>query len=83
VSICTRTKYPPLLESQFKTLLGDNYYDHHHFYFELDHAQTRALITLFKSLAPDNFNQDPVVSSTIISAVSSSSSSKLPGTSCS
>jgi len=44
-------------------LLGDNYYNHHHFYFELDHAQTRALISLFKSLAPSNLNQVPAVSS--------------------
>ncbi|XP_039836740.1 uncharacterized protein LOC120697541 isoform X3 [Panicum virgatum] len=63
VRICTKTRYPPLLESQFKTLLGDNYYNHHHFYFELDHAQTRALISLFKSLAPANLNQVPAVSS--------------------
>ena len=63
VRICTKTQYPPLLESQFKTLLGDNYYNHHHFYFELDHAQTRALISLFKSLAPSNLNQVPAVSS--------------------
>ncbi|CAN6336403.1 unnamed protein product [Urochloa humidicola] len=73
VRICTKTKYPPLLESQFKTLLGDNYYNHHHFYFELDHAQTRALISLFKSLAPANFNQIPDVSSKRNLPVSSSS----------
>lgn len=72
VRICTKTQYPPLLESQFKTLLGDNYYNHHHFYFELDHAQTRALISLFKSLAPANFNQVPAVSSKRNLAVSSS-----------
>ncbi|PAN17455.1 hypothetical protein PAHAL_3G132900 [Panicum hallii] len=63
VRICTKTQYPPLLESQFKTLLGDNYYNHHRFYFELDHAQTRALISLFKSLDPANRNQVPAVSS--------------------
>lgn len=71
VRICTKTHYPPLLESQSKTLLGDNYYNHHHFYFELDHAQTRALISLFKSLAPANFNQVPAVSSKKNLAVSS------------
>jgi len=69
VRICTKTQYPPLLESQFKTLLGDNYYNHHHFYFELDHAQTRALISLFKSLAPAN--QVQAVSSKRNIAVSS------------
>jgi hypothetical protein len=60
-------------------LLGDNYYNHHHFYFELDHAQTRALISLFKSLAPANFNQVPAVSSKRNLAVSSSPTKmKLP-----
>ncbi|KAL6897918.1 hypothetical protein ACP4OV_006877 [Aristida adscensionis] len=57
VHICMKTQYPPLLETQFKKVLGDNYYNHHHFYFELDHAQTRALIALFKSLAPANVSQ--------------------------
>lgn len=80
VRICTKTQYPPLLESQFKTLLGDNYYNHHHFYFELDHAQTRALISLFKSLAPANFNQVAAVSSKKNLAVSSPPTKvKLPG----
>nr|CAB3464063.1 unnamed protein product [Digitaria exilis] len=80
VRICTKTQYPPLLESQFKTLLGDNYYNHHHFYFELDHAQTRALISLFKSLAPANFNQVAPVSSKKNLAVSSPPTKvKLPG----
>jgi hypothetical protein len=31
-------------------VIQDNYYTHHYFYFELDHAQTRALIALFKSV---------------------------------
>uniref|UniRef100_A0A0D9ZUN6 DCD domain-containing protein n=1 Tax=Oryza glumipatula TaxID=40148 RepID=A0A0D9ZUN6_9ORYZ len=63
VRISTKTRYPPLMESQFRTVLGDNYYNHHHFYFELDHAQTKALIAVFKSLAPANFTQVPAVSS--------------------
>ncbi|KAG8084909.1 hypothetical protein GUJ93_ZPchr0010g7247 [Zizania palustris] len=41
VRIYTRTPYPPLLESQFRAVLSDNYYNHHHFYFELDHVQTK------------------------------------------
>ncbi|CAM0957565.1 unnamed protein product [Alopecurus aequalis] len=49
VRICTRTRYLPLLEGQYKKVIQDNYYTHHYFYFELDHAQTRALIALFKS----------------------------------
>jgi hypothetical protein len=40
----------PLLEGQYKKVIQDNYYTHHYFYFELDHAQTRALIALFKSV---------------------------------
>uniref|UniRef100_A0A0E0KYX3 DCD domain-containing protein n=1 Tax=Oryza punctata TaxID=4537 RepID=A0A0E0KYX3_ORYPU len=63
VRICTKARYPPLMESQFRTVLGDNYYNHHHFYFELDHAQTKALIAVFKALAPANFTQVPAVSS--------------------
>lgn len=50
VRICTRTRYLPLLEAQYKKVIQDNYYTHHYFYFELDHAQTRALIALFKSV---------------------------------
>ncbi|KAL5202576.1 hypothetical protein ABZP36_013528 [Zizania latifolia] len=68
VRICTSTHYTPLLESQFRTVLSDNYYNHHHFYFELDHAQTKALIALFKSLGPANFKQVPAVSSKRIPA---------------
>ncbi|KAL6607774.1 hypothetical protein ACP70R_040837 [Stipagrostis hirtigluma subsp. patula] len=76
VHICMKTQYPPLLETQFKKVIGDNYYNHHHFYFELDHAQTRALIALFKSLAPANVNQVPAVSSKRTLAVSLPSTKK-------
>ncbi|TVU17399.1 hypothetical protein EJB05_33434, partial [Eragrostis curvula] len=62
VHIRMKTQYPPLLETQFKKVLADNYYNHHHFYFELDHAQTTALISLFKTLAPANFNLASAVS---------------------
>ncbi|KAG8067284.1 hypothetical protein GUJ93_ZPchr0005g14770 [Zizania palustris] len=71
VRICTRTHYTPLLESQFRTVISDNYYSHHHFYFELDHAQTKALIALFKSLGPANIKQIPAVSSKTIPAAPS------------
>uniref|UniRef100_A0ACD5W2N8 Uncharacterized protein n=1 Tax=Avena sativa TaxID=4498 RepID=A0ACD5W2N8_AVESA len=50
VRICTRTRYLPLYEAQYKKVIQDNYYTNHYFYFELDHAQTRALIALFKSV---------------------------------
>ncbi|XP_035816052.1 uncharacterized protein [Zea mays] len=58
VRICIRTRYPPMLESRYKTVLGANYYDRHLFYFELDHTQTEALISLFKLLPLVN-NQVP------------------------
>ncbi|KAF3448029.1 hypothetical protein FNV43_RR08737 [Rhamnella rubrinervis] len=56
-----RTQYPaqirvrlqcqPLLEAQFKPIIVDNYYSQHHFWFELDHAQTSKLTSLLASLA--------------------------------
>lgn len=62
VRVCTKIKCPPMLESRYKAVLSKNYYDRHLFYFELDHAQTKALISLFKSLAPSNINRVPAVS---------------------
>jgi hypothetical protein len=61
VRVCTKIKYPPMLESRYKTVLSKNYYDRHLFYFELDHAQTKALISLFKSLPPASFSRVPAV----------------------
>uniref|UniRef100_J3M4A1 DCD domain-containing protein n=2 Tax=Oryza brachyantha TaxID=4533 RepID=J3M4A1_ORYBR len=78
VRICTKTRYPPLMESQFRPVLGDNYYNHHHFYFELDHAQTKALIAVFKALAPANFTQVPAVSTKRTIAPLPSSKSQAP-----
>ncbi|CAN6349813.1 unnamed protein product [Urochloa humidicola] len=63
VRVCTKIKCPPMLESRYKTVLSKNYYDRHLFYFELDHAQTKALVSLFKSLGPANFNRVPAVAS--------------------
>ncbi len=37
----------PLPEKVFKNAITDNYYKESHFYFELNHAQTNALISLF------------------------------------
>lgn len=48
VLISTRTQCFPVPESHFKSVISDNYYKPRHFYFELDHAQTRALLSLFK-----------------------------------
>lgn len=40
-----------MAEDYFKTVIGDNYYSPHHFWFELDHAQTNKLISRLSSLA--------------------------------
>ncbi|OEL14140.1 Kelch-like protein 17, partial [Dichanthelium oligosanthes] len=48
VLISLKTQCYPVPESQFKSVISDNYHKPRHFYFELDHAQTRALISLFK-----------------------------------
>ena len=39
----------PLTENQFKPIIVDNYYTQNHFWFELDHAQTNRLLSLFSS----------------------------------
>lgn len=52
----------PLDENQFGKVISDNYYTAHHFYFELDHAQARALISLFKpysSITNQPIQKDP------------------------
>ncbi|PON94354.1 Development/cell death domain containing protein [Trema orientale] len=51
VQIRVRLQCQPLLESQFKQIIGDNYYNQHHFWFELDHAQTSKLVSLLASFA--------------------------------
>jgi len=48
VRISTSTHCLPVPESQFKSVISSNYHKSRHFYFELDHSQTRALISLFK-----------------------------------
>ncbi|XP_062182025.1 uncharacterized protein LOC133886206 isoform X2 [Phragmites australis] len=48
VRISIKTRCLPVPESQFKSVISNNYHKPRHFYFELDHAQTRALISLFK-----------------------------------
>ena len=39
----------PLLEEQFKPIIFRNYYEERLFWFELDHAQTSKLVSLFSS----------------------------------
>ncbi|KAK8941153.1 hypothetical protein KSP39_PZI010499 [Platanthera zijinensis] len=41
----------PLAEKEFKKVIEDNYHTPQHFWFELDHSQTRSLIAMFKPLA--------------------------------
>ncbi|XP_009373092.1 uncharacterized protein LOC103962148 [Pyrus x bretschneideri] len=47
VQIRVRLQCRPVLESQFKPILVDNYYSQCHFWFELDHAQTSRVMSLF------------------------------------
>ncbi|XP_048127187.1 kelch-like protein 3 isoform X2 [Rhodamnia argentea] len=51
VQIRIRMQCQPLHEDQFKRIIADNYHTYNHFWFELDHAQTSKLISLFASLA--------------------------------
>lgn len=48
VLISMKTACLPVPESQFQSVISGNYYKPRHFFFELDHEQTRALIFLFK-----------------------------------
>ncbi|KAJ1691321.1 hypothetical protein LUZ63_015476 [Rhynchospora breviuscula] len=57
VRILTKTSCLPLSEDQFKKVIGDNYYTPSHFWFELDHAQTKKLISFFK---PSNQGYAPI-----------------------
>ncbi|XP_034220523.1 uncharacterized protein LOC117631468 isoform X2 [Prunus dulcis] len=50
VQIRVRLQCQPLLESQFKPIIVDNYYNQHNFWFELDHAQTSKLVSLLASV---------------------------------
>lgn len=51
VQIRVRLQCQPLLETQFKPIIVDNYYSQNHFWFELDHAQTSRLTSLLASQA--------------------------------
>lgn len=51
VQIRVRLQCQPLPESQFRPIIADNYYNEHHFWFELDHAQTNKVMSLLASLA--------------------------------
>lgn len=49
VRVRVRMRCQPLTENQFKPIIVDNYYTQNHFWFELDHAQTNRLLSLFSS----------------------------------
>ncbi|CAA7398213.1 unnamed protein product [Spirodela intermedia] len=42
-----KTNCQPIGEDMFRPIISDNYYNTRHFYFELDHAQVRGLLSLF------------------------------------
>ncbi|CAN1806164.1 Influenza virus NS1A-binding protein homolog A [Linum perenne] len=55
VKIRTKLLCQPLVEKQFSPIIAKNYYGHagpNHFWFELDRAQTKNLISLFLSSPP-------------------------------
>lgn len=49
VRIRTTQQCKPLAEKEFRKVIEDNYHRPQHFWFELDHSQTRSLIAMFKS----------------------------------
>ncbi|PRQ51517.1 putative development/cell death domain-containing protein [Rosa chinensis] len=51
VQIRIRLQCKPLLESQFKPIIADNYYSANKFWFEIDHAETNKLMSLLASCA--------------------------------
>lgn len=56
----TKTPCQPLSEKQFKSVIEDNYYAQKHFWFELDHAQAKGLMLLFKPASvPVSIKQAP------------------------
>ncbi|XP_062002528.1 uncharacterized protein LOC133720292 [Rosa rugosa] len=76
VRMRVRQQCRPLLESQFKPIIADNYFNPQHFMFELDHVQTRNLLSL---LAPLTISpgkptpQNPMLRETDFRALPSSS----------
>ncbi|MCL7038615.1 hypothetical protein MKW94_022220 [Papaver nudicaule] len=63
VRICVRRQCKPLTENQYRPIIADNYYTKVHFRFELDHAQTCGLISLFETL-PKAISVNPQISCT-------------------
>ncbi|CAL9194057.1 uncharacterized protein LOC135586389 isoform X1 [Musa acuminata AAA Group] len=60
VRVYTKTPCQPLSEKQFKSVIEDNYYAQKHFWFELDHAQAKGLMLLFKPASvPVSIKQAP------------------------
>ncbi|KAI3858167.1 hypothetical protein MKX03_022486 [Papaver bracteatum] len=61
VRICVRRQCKPLSENQYRPIITGNYYTKVHFRFELDHAQTSGLISLFETL-PKPVSVNPQIS---------------------
>ncbi|RZC73321.1 hypothetical protein C5167_048802 [Papaver somniferum] len=61
VRICVRRHCKPLSENQYMPIIAGNYYTKVHFRFELDHAQTSGLISLFEKL-PKPVSVNPQIS---------------------
>ncbi|XP_027767883.1 uncharacterized protein LOC107001590 [Solanum pennellii] len=51
VQIRVRLHCVPLPEDMFRPIIKDNYFEQHHFWFELDHTQSSKLISQLSSLA--------------------------------
>ncbi|XP_049399989.1 uncharacterized protein LOC125864101 [Solanum stenotomum] len=51
VQIRVRLHCVPLPEDTFRPVIKDNYFEQHHFWFELDHTQSSKLISQLSSLA--------------------------------
>ncbi|RWV98386.1 hypothetical protein BHE74_00017478, partial [Ensete ventricosum] len=60
VRVYMKTPCQPLSEKQFKSVIEDNYYVQKHFWFEVDHAQAKGLMVLFKPASvPVSIKQAP------------------------
>ncbi|KAJ6846797.1 kelch-like protein 8 [Iris pallida] len=62
VRIHIRIHCQPIMESQFRKTIGDNYYQSQCFWFELDHVQTNSLIALFTASPISLNSMSPVTS---------------------
>uniref|UniRef100_M1AV06 KEAP1 n=1 Tax=Solanum tuberosum TaxID=4113 RepID=M1AV06_SOLTU len=68
VQIRVRLHCVPLPEDTFRPVIKDNYFEQHHFWFELDHTQSSKLISQLSSLAyaPSSTSHYPALRRSII-----------------